>query len=122
MHIPAKQISPVSRMTIRLIMLLNFLIFGLFVVPPAHRWIDRGFLALRAIHLEDPVGRSLQVWLVVSTLAATALLGRMLWQKRRATSVGMHLASMRLEGILVAVWWLVVLGACAYGFMLGMGG
>jgi hypothetical protein len=122
MHIPAEQLSPVSRIAIRLITLLNFLIFGLFVVPPAHRWIDRGFLALRAIHLEDPVGRSLQVWLVVSTLAATALLGRMLWQKRRATSVGMHLASMRLEGILVAVWWLVVLGACAYGFMLGMGG
>jgi hypothetical protein len=43
-------------------------------------------------------------------------------QKRRATSAGLPSASVRLEGVLVAVWWFVVLGACAYGFMLGMGG
>jgi hypothetical protein len=122
MHIPAEQISPTSRKAIRLITSLNFLIFGLFVVPPAHRWIDRGLLALGSVHLEDPVGRSLQIWLVGSTLAATALFGRMLWQKQRATSAGVPLVSVRLEGILIAVWWLVVLGACAYGFMLGMGG
>jgi hypothetical protein len=92
------------------------------VVPAAHRLIDRGFLALRTYHLEDPVGWLLQVWLIGSTLLVTALLLRMLWQKRRATSSKVPTIPLRLEGMLVAVWWLVLLGACAYGFMLGMGG
>jgi hypothetical protein len=50
------------------------------------------------------------------------LLGWTLWQKRRATSAGLYSPSLVFEGILVAVWWVIVLGACAYGFMLGMGG
>jgi hypothetical protein len=110
------------RNAIRLITLLNFLIFGLVVIPPAHRWVDRGFLALRAVHLEELVGRSLQIWLVGSTLLATALLGWIIWQKWRATRAGLPSASVNLEGILVAVWWFVVLGACAYAFALGTGG
>lgn len=113
---------PISRNAIRLITVWNFLLFGLFVIPPTHRWIDRGFLALRDVHLEEPAGRFLQVWLVGSTLLATGLLGRILWQKRGATRVGLPSASVRLEAVLLAVWWLVVFGACAYGFALGMGG
>lgn len=107
---------------IRSITLFNLLIFVLFVIPPAHRWLDRGFLALRSIHLEEPVGLSLQIWLVGSTLLVTALFGWVLLQKRRSTSAGLPSTSVRLEGVLVAVWWLVVLGACVYGFALGMGG
>jgi hypothetical protein len=122
MDIPTEQTFSGSRNAIRLITLWNFLMFGLFVIPPAHRWIDRGFLALRSIHFEEPVGLSLQIWLVVSTLGATALLVRMIWQKRRITAAGMPSASLGLEASLVGAWWAVVLGACAYGFMLGMGG
>ena len=122
MDTPPEQTVSGSRNAIRLITLWNFLIFGLFVIPPAHRWVDRGALALRAVHLEDLVGRSLQVWLVGSTLLVTALLGWIIWQKWRATRAGLPSASVRLEGVLVAVWWLLVLGACAYAFALGMGG
>jgi hypothetical protein len=105
-----------------LITLFNFFVFVLFVIPPAHRWVDRGFLALRSVHFEETVGYSLEIWLVGSTLAATALLARMIWQTRRTTSAGLPSISLRLEKSLVAVWWLVALGACAYGFMLGIGG
>jgi len=59
---------------------------------------------------------------VGSTLLTTALLGRMLWRKRRTISTGVPAASVRLEGMLVGAWWLIVIGASAYGFMLGMGG
>lgn len=111
-----------SRKTMRLILLINFLLFGLFVVPVTNHWIDKGLWALRSINLEDPVGWSLQIWLVGSTLVATALFGRMLWKKRRVTSAEVPSASLRFEGILLLAWWLVVLGASAYGFMLGMGG
>jgi hypothetical protein len=122
MHIAAEETFSGSRKAIRLIMLVDYLIFGLFVIPPAHRWIDRGFLALKSISLEDPVGWSLQGWLLGSTVVATALFGRMAWKKWRAVSAGMVAAPLRFEGILLLAWWLVVLGACAYGFMLGMGG
>jgi len=94
----------------------------LFILPTTRRWIDRGFLALKAINLEDPVGWSLQVWLVGSTLVATVLLGTMFWRKQRAVAVGLPSEPLRLEGILVAAWWLIVIGASAYAFMLGMGG
>jgi hypothetical protein len=122
MHIKAQQTFSGSRRAIRSITLLNFLVFVLFVTPPAHRWVDRRFLALRSIHFEEPVGYALEVWLVGSTLAATALLARMIWQRRRTVSAGLPSVSLGLEKTLVAAWWLAGLGACAYGFMLGMGG
>jgi len=122
MQIQAQQTFSGSRKAVRSITFFNLLVFVLFVIPPAHRWVDRGFLALRSIHLEEPVGYSLEIWLIGSTLAATALLARMIWQRRRAMSEGFPSVSMRLEKTLVAAWWLAALGACAYGFMLGMGG
>jgi hypothetical protein len=121
-HIEAQQTFSGSRKAIRSITAFNFLVFALFVIPAAHRWVDRGFLALRSIHFEEPVGYSLEIWLVGSTLVATALLARMIWQKRRSTSLGLPSLSLRLETTLVAAWWLAVLGACAYGFVLGLGG
>lgn len=111
-----------SRRAVRSITLFNFLVFVLFVIPPAHRLVDRGFLALRSVHFEEPIGYSLEIWLIGSTLAATALLGRMIWHRRRTISAGLPSVSLTLEKTLVAAWWLAVLGACAYGFMLGMGG
>ena len=120
MHIQAQQTFSGSRKA-RSITLFNFLVFVLFVMPPAHRWVDRGFLALRSIHFEEPVGYSLEIWLVGSTLAATALLARMIWQRRRTVSAGLPSVSLRLEKTLVAAWWIAALSACASGFMLGMG-
>jgi hypothetical protein len=111
-----------SRKAVRSITLFNLLVFVLFVIPPAHHLVDRGFLALRSVHFEEPVGYSLEIWLVVSTLVATGLLARMIWQRRRSVAAGLPSVPLRLETALVSAWWLAALGACAYGFMLGMGG
>ena len=103
-------------------MVVNFVITALLLVPPFHRWVDRGFQALRAINLEEQVGRGLQLWLIGSTIVATGLLGWLLWQKRRAQSAGKAPLSIRIEGIMVAVWWVIVLVASAYAYMLGLAG
>ena len=61
----------------------------------------------------------MQVWIVVSTILATALYGLVTWRNRRAAS---PIRSTRFDGILLLAWWIVLLGVCAFGFMLGMGG
>jgi hypothetical protein len=61
----------------------------------------------------------MQGWIVASTIVPTALLGRMAWKKRQGN---LPIASLKFEGMLLFAWWLILLGACAYAFMLGMGG
>lgn len=109
-----------SRTAVRSITLLNFVVYVLFVIPPAHRLVDRGFLALRSVRLDEYVGDMLEIWLVGSTLAATAFLGRMIWQRRKTISAGLPPVSLTLEKSLVAAWWLALLSICMYGFMVGM--
>ena len=111
--------SMCSRSILRAFLYVDFFLFALFVVPITHHWVDQVFLALRTINLEEAGGRSMQVWIVASTIVATALFGRMVWNNRRAT---LPVRSLRFEGILLLAWWLTLLGACAYGFMLGLGG
>ncbi len=108
-----------SRTIVRAILYANFFLFGLFMIPTTHRWVDRGFLAMRSAHLEDAVGRSMQVWIVVSTMLATVLYGLVVWKNRRAAS---PIRPTRFDGILLLAWWVALLGVCGYGFMLGMGG
>jgi hypothetical protein len=108
-----------SRRIVRLIPYLNFVLFLLFVVPISHHWVDRAFLALRSLHLEDAFGRSMQVWIIASTVIATALFMRMVWKNHRAT---VPVTSVQFEGILLLVWWLLLVGLSAYAFALGMGG
>jgi hypothetical protein len=69
--------------------------------------------------MEEIVGRSLEVWIVASTIIATAIFALVFWKSRRAT---VPIKALRFQGILLLIWRIVVLGACAYGFMLGMGG
>jgi hypothetical protein len=69
--------------------------------------------------MEDAVGRSLQAWLVASTVIVTALFCLIAWKSRRATH---SVRSLKLEGILLLSWWIIVFGACAYGFLLGLAG
>jgi hypothetical protein len=107
-----------SRSIVRAILYANFFLFALFVIPTTHHWVDRGFLALKSVNLEEVVGRSMQAWIVVSTIAATVLFGLAFWRNRRAQ---LSVTSIRLDGILLLTWWIALLGVCAYGFMLGMG-
>jgi hypothetical protein len=80
------------------------------------------FLAARAIHLEELVGRSLQIWILGSTALATALFSWMVWQKRKAMSARISSPELSFEGILLLAWWLALSGLCVYGYALGMGG
>lgn len=107
------------RSIVRAILYANFFLFALFVMPMTHHWVDQGFSALRSINMKDAVGRTLQVWLVASTIIATALFGLVGWKNRRAT---LPTRSLKFEGILLLSWWIIVIGACVYGFALGMGG
>jgi hypothetical protein len=117
MHDQTEKPLSESRIAIRVILGINFTLLVLFVIPLTHHWADRGLGALRSYNLEKPVGRSLQVWLPGSTLLATCLLGFTLWRKRKVPVSGLG-----IEVIMVVAWWLIVLGACVYAFMLGMGG
>ena len=108
-----------SRSVVRAILYANFFLFALFVMPATNHWLNQGFVALRSINMEDVAGRSLQVWLVASTIVATALFGLIGWKSRRAL---MPATSLKFDGILLISWWIIVIGACIYGFALGMGG
>ena len=61
----------------------------------------------------------IQVWVVTSTIIATALFGYMLWKAHRA---GLPVRLLQFEGILLLAWWVTLLALCAFGFMMGMGG
>ena len=110
---------PRSRAIVRAILCANFLLFALSVIPVTDTWVDRQFLALRSLGFEDVAGRFLQVWIVGSTILATALFGLIVWKNRRGA---LAVRPIRFEGILLLLWWLVVLGSCLYGFVLGMAG
>jgi hypothetical protein len=69
--------------------------------------------------MEDSVGRSIQVWILGSTIIATGLFGLVLWKNRRTE---LPIRSIRSNAILLLTWWIALLGVCAYAFMLGMGG
>jgi hypothetical protein len=107
------------RTIVRAILYANLFLFALFVIPTTHHWVDRGFFSLRSTNVEDLVGRSLQAWLLGSTIVVTGLFGLIAWKNRRAT---MPPRSLKLEGILLLSGWIIVVGACAFAFMLGMGG
>lgn len=49
-------------------------------------------------------------------------IGRMVWKKATVASAEMPVPPLTCEGVLLAAWWLVALGSCAYAFALGMGG
>ena len=108
-----------SRAVVRTVLYANFFLFSLFVIPVTHRWVDHEFFALRSVNLEELVGRSMQVWIVGSTIIATVLFGLAFWKNRQAAQPN---RSLRFDGILLFTWWVVLLAACAYGFLLGMGG
>lgn len=102
-----------SRTAIRSILVANLALSILFVVPVAHRLVDDGFRALERVNAEALAGRTLQVWLVGSTVVATALFGRLVYKKA---------SPITCEATLLCVWWFVLIAAIAYGFILGLGG
>jgi hypothetical protein len=104
---------------IRILIGVNFVLMLALIGPGRSHELD---LVLRRIGLEDLIGRSLQVWIVGSTILTTALFAGIAWKKRRMKPSETPLPRIRVEGMLLLAWWVTLLGLLAYGFMLGMGG
>lgn len=103
---------------IKVIVILNFLILVAALGPGRSHQFD---LVLRRAAIEDLIGYSMMVWILGSTIFVSALFALMLWKKTRMPS-GAVTVKLKLEGFLVLLWWVTILGFMAYGFMLGMGG
>jgi hypothetical protein len=108
---------------IRAITFINFLLLGLMASPLPHGVEGRMLDALRRTGTGDLSFGGLQLWAIGSTLLATVLFVR-----RAVATARMgprSLAAQRgllVDGLLLAAWWLTLLGLLAYGYMLGMGG
>jgi hypothetical protein len=102
-----------SRTAIRFMMIVNLVLWIFFVVPVLHRLVDDGFRALRRFNAEELAGRTLQVWLVGSTVLSTILFCRLIWRKA---------SPLTLEAVLLLVWWFLAIATAAWGYMLGLGG
>jgi len=113
---------PRSIKAIRAIIYFNFFLVGLFVVPVTHRLVDRLLRALQPIKLEDPIGWSLQVWIVGSTVLATSLYVREAFRGKKIANFKGPRKSFNFDGVLLLAWWLTVLCFMVYGFVLGTGG
>lgn len=116
MCVQTKKELSASRKTIRVVVGINLIFTALFVIPLTQRWMDRGLGALRAYNLEKAAGRSLQAWLVASTVGASCLLGYTLWRSWKTTEAGLV-----IEVTMVLAWWLIVLGVYVFAAMTGMG-
>lgn len=102
---------------IRMVLIANFVVLLALIGPGMSHELD---LALRRAGVEDLIGRSLQAWIVGSTIFTT-LFASILW-KKKSTSPGALAPTLKFEGALLLAWWIALVGFLAYGFMLGMGG
>ena len=68
-----------------------------------------------------PLITMLDYWIVGTTLIATVLF---FWRRMRKSHVvvGEPRKKATLDGVLLLVWWIVVILVCLYAFSLGMGG
>jgi hypothetical protein len=102
---------------LRVLVGVNFAIFLVMISPIGTS--RELYKSLKDSGLANAIFRSMQVWVVASTLIATVLFGLIIWNLRRA---GLPVRTLRLEAILLVAWWLTLLLLCGYAFMLGMGG
>jgi hypothetical protein len=111
-----------SQKLIRVVAVANFSICAVTFVTPARQLMDRGFNALKAVNLDRPVGRSLQFWLVGSTLLLPILLGLAVWRAKKAMPAEGVWESVKVEATMVGAWWAIVVLSVLYFGSLGAGG
>jgi len=108
---------------IRAITLVNFVLLAFLIWPVSPATDKRLLDALRRSGVIDLFFGVLQLWVVGSTLLATVLLIRRIVKRSRGVE---HLHATRtglmVDAGLLLAWWLILLGFCMYGFMLGMAG
>jgi hypothetical protein len=108
---------------IRVIVLINFCLLGLFAWPLSPTTEERLLDAVRRSGADQLLSGGLQLWAVGSTLVATVLLIRRAVKRSRGTErLQSTRKSLMVDAGLLLAWWLTLLGLCMYGFMLGMGG
>jgi hypothetical protein len=110
---PQRGVKPV-----RVIVIINFVLMLALIGPGSSHKLD---LALRRAGLANLITLSLQVWVVGSTILATALFVRAL-VKGPDTFAGKPQRPAPLDLVLLLAWWIVMILLCLFAFMMGMGG
>jgi hypothetical protein len=109
-----------SSKALRLILLINFLLVAAWFGPLGS---ERLYRALRSTGLASTEVLLEQVWVIASTLAATALfLREFIGRSRRKAGGERAPRSLAVDAVLLLVWWATLLGICGYAFVLGMAG
>jgi hypothetical protein len=103
---------------IRVPLTINFILLLALIGPGSSHKLD---LALRRAGLANAITLALQAWFVGSTVFATAFFIRRLVKKSDAVP-GEPPRSATFDSVLLLVWWIAVILACLYAFMMGMGG
>jgi hypothetical protein len=105
---------------LRLILLINFLLVAAWLGPLGS---ERLYRALRSAGLAGTEVLLEQIWIIASTLVATALFIRELIGRSRRRAGGERASrSLAIDGVLLFAWWATLIGICGYAFMLGMAG
>jgi hypothetical protein len=105
---------------VRLIIAANALLFvavsGAYVFTPLPD-------ALKAVALEETFSRIVTVIYFALTLAAAVIwLAEVARRARGIDKMGRTTAAIAIDGAILALWSMFLVGLCLYGFMLGMGG
>ena len=103
---------------IRILVVVNFVLFFLLISPAGRN--RNVYKALSDAGFAASITIAVQVWFVGATLFATVLY---LWRRFKTSNVVVEQPGRgRLDGVLLLAWWIVLIVACLYAFMLGMGG
>jgi hypothetical protein len=99
-------------------LIVNFAVMAAIVGPGRSHHL---YLALRKSGWDDFIIPSLQIWIVGSTLAATALFVAVV-RRRAKLDPSYTCPRLNFEATLLAAWWCTLFGLMAYAFMQGIGG
>jgi hypothetical protein len=109
-----------GRRAIRVIVLVNFLLVVAWFGPLNSDKLYRG---LRRTGLLDTEVLLEQLWVVGSTLSATALFACDLVRKARGTLAARRTTrALVIDALLLSAWWVTLLAICGYFYAVGMGG
>jgi len=109
-----------KRHTVKILITINVLILVFFLVcdMAGLKIVDS---ALKAFGLDKAVAWGVQFWIVCSTLVATAVF---LWElvKNSDAEGRVHRTrgAVTLDGVMLLVWWIMLVALCVYAFALGM--
>lgn len=110
------QQTPQKRINLgRAIILVNFILMLALAGPGSSHQVD---LVLRRAGVANLITLALQVWFIGSTLVVTLFFA---WRLRRSDG-GAGRRPAKLDWVLLAAWWCVVILLSMYAFMMGMGG